>query len=557
MENMSTKEQILSIKSGQESTSEIIGFQNNGGLVEINGKPHWLRHLDWRYNHTEWGRENSGFSLEDTSEVGCHIKKLDPEITLRLATQDLNYLKNGYLPSTNTKGVEIEGTIYDSQGNLIDVHDKNFTIEEDNHPELLRFTLERVTGRNNGYYLQSPYEIAHSLGEIALQGIEIAENKNGYITYTSVPEGGDFRDGTVTEHPYLQLAAPKVLKEALINTSKIPQETLDLYSLFGVDIINNLKTTQNLNWPIQALHIHSGMPTHEGLVDTRIAHVSAHMRLTELSKAVSFMLYNSSAVYSQETGLKDARSVIRRLLSTTHDATLPTDADGVISSTIKQLENGSIHSPSRFPVSGQHDRVRIRMEKNFQTVESIDAPMCPDLRLVIAWVMFQSILDTLALESLTKAQGNETEAIKYLESVHGPSLSYQSSLGNNSSYEWDLRFNNFGYRDQQIFDTALKALDLTERIGDSYPSLRTHTAVLNHVLSSTISSPNKLDLSLRLGIVSGKYDASIPYKGLVTDHKQHTTQELIELQHEATKLQAKSLTNVRDDQDLLELVGIE
>lgn len=554
---MPKKEKILSVKESHLENQEIIGHQESGGIVNINNQNLFLRHQNWRYNQNLWGRDQFGFSKDDTSELGFHLVPLDTGITLNLVHQHLDYLKQGYLPPTNTKGVEIEGSIYDQQGNLTEVHDQKFIIENDKHPELLKFTLERATNQNNGFHLQHPNQIAVALGQATIEGIKIAEDKNCLIIYTSVPEAGNFQDGEVTKHPYLALAAPRVLKEALINQNNIPSETLETFSLLGIDILKYLERSENLNWPVQALHVHSGLPTHEDLVDPRIAYVSATLRLTELSKAVSFMLYNTSCLYSYETNLKDVRSIIRRLVSTTHDSQLPSTSDELISETLKQLETGLIHSPSRYPATGQHDRVRSRMEKSFQTVESIDAPMCPDLRMVIAWVMFQSILDTLALEALSQSDGNEIQALNYLQEQYGTLLSYQPSLGQNSSYEWDLRFNQNGYNDPLLSNAVADSMAIINHFGNTYPAIKTNSSILIHALKSSISDVKDVDLARRLGLVNGKHDPSISYKGIVTDHKlDYSKNELLLIQHEATKQQAVSLTRIRDDQDLLSFMGI-
>jgi hypothetical protein len=118
------------------------------------------------------------------------------------------------------------------------------------------------------------------------------------------------------------------------------------------------------------------------------------------------LLYNTTHLYGQNTNTKDVRSIIRRILATTHDSTIPHCADDLILAVNQQLEEGNIHSPSRYPEKGQHGRVRFRMEKAYQTLESIDAQMNPDLRLVLAWTYFNQLLNALACEAVVQNNGD-------------------------------------------------------------------------------------------------------------------------------------------------------
>ena len=269
------------------------------------------------------------------------------------------------------------------------------------------------------------------------------------------------------------------------------------------------------------------------------------------------MLYNTSSLYSEDLNLKDVRSIARRLLSTTHYGSLPQTAQDLISETISELEHGTIHSPSRYPATGQHDRVRSRFEKNYQTVESIDPPMCPDLRLVLAWTMIQSFLDTLALEAITTANGNETEAVNYLEKQYGSILSHQPSLGHNSSYEWDRIFNEYGFQHPIISSALNQSLSIVQMLGEKYPILQTQAQIINHVVTSAISPVLNTNLEQRLGLDNGKYNPNLKSSGIVTDHKsRYRLQDLISTQHQATKAQAITLTQTRDDKDLAAFFGI-
>jgi hypothetical protein len=365
---------------------KVIGSYSLGGVIEINDKLYWLRHPSYRWNGSSWGWENDGFSKNDLSEVGFHFE-IPKKASQQLAYEKLQMLKEGVLPSDWTVGIEVEGSLYDKNGNLIPKHDgQNVRLEDDFHPELLSFTVETATNSKNGRYPQTPIEIAQSLGWAILEGYQVANLRNGLIVYSSITEGGNFFQAQITPHPYLISFAPKVLDFTLLNWGKIPKEAKNLYGFLGIDIKKYLEETGILNWPVNALHVHTGVPLLENLADSRIAYTYGILRQTLMAKVLSFMLYNSCHFYGVETNLLDVRSVVRRLLATTTDSTLPPNAYSLIKEMIWSLEKGLIHSPSRYPSFGQHDRVRFRAEAAYKTIESIDAPMSPDLRPVLAWV---------------------------------------------------------------------------------------------------------------------------------------------------------------------------
>jgi hypothetical protein len=92
------EEKILEIKAGPTS-SEIIGSQSKGGLINIDSKQYWLRHPKWRwYKNQGWGRENA-VSPKTTSRRMCFQLELSPaQVTRRLAEEQLTILKGNDLP---------------------------------------------------------------------------------------------------------------------------------------------------------------------------------------------------------------------------------------------------------------------------------------------------------------------------------------------------------------------------------------------------------------------------------------------------------------------------
>lgn len=545
------------------NTLEVIGNHPFGGVVKIGDKLYWLRHPSYRWNGSSWGWENDGFSRNDLSEVGFHLKIPEEAVSQRLACKQLTMLKEGVLPSDWTVGIEIEGCLYDKNGNLIPKHDgQNIRLEEDSHPELLNFTIETATGPKNGLYPQTPIQIARGLGEAVLKGYQVAEARDGLIVYSSVVEGGDFFQAQITPHPYLLSFAPKVLDFTLSNWEKIPENTKDLYAFLGIDIRRYLEETGVLNWPVNALHVHNGIPLFENLADPRIAYTYGVLRQTLMTKVFSFMLYNSCHFYGVETNLLDVRSVARRLLATATDSTLPPNANSLIEEMIQSMEKGLIHSPSRYPSFAQHDRVRFRAEAAYKTIESIDAPMSPDLRPALAWAFFNQILNLIALEAMVEAFGDESKAIDNLERKWGNLFKVIPTLGVGSSFEADLQFNQYGYEGVIYGKSFREWLILTKEILnsylDEYPILSTQIRIVAEMIDRQLSSSSKAtDLFAYLGIEGGNYKANGKNLGILTIQKKGMpANEIIEIQNRATLYQADYLSSVSDEEDLLNFFGI-
>lgn len=544
-----------------EETEKIIGNYPLGGVVEIDGSYYWLRHPRFRWNGKSFGWENDGFSKADISEVGYWLIPYDKEITKRLSEENLFLLKEGILPLNFTIGVEIEGCLYDKYGNLMQKHDgRILKVEEDQHPELLAFTVETSTKPNNGRHLACPIEIAQALSNAVLDGYKIAQIRDGMIVYSSVPEAGNFFQCQITPHPYLLSFAPKVLNFTIENWHKIPREAKEIYNMLGIDIFDFLQKTNILNWPVNALHVHNGIPEIDYLADPRIAYAYGVLRQTEIAKIFSFLLYNTSFLYGINTGLKDVRSIIRRLLATTTDGKIPSDSQSLINGMIEKLVIGEIHSPSRYPATGQHDRVRFRAEKQYKTVESIDAPMVPDLRLVLGWIFFNQILNVIALEAISQTNGDESEVIDYLKQKFGNIFSVLPTMGENSCYSYDLIFNKFGL-DGSVNGTSfrkklLEVKKIVEFYGNSYRAIQVQSAIVSHLIEQALSKQNS-DLNSFLGFENGRF---IPNRntGLITDAKKGLTlQELIEIQSIATKRQAEQLFYCNDLKNLLSFFGLK
>lgn len=538
-----------------------IGEHPLGGLVSIGEKLYWLRHPKFRWNGSSFGWENDGFSKADLSEVGFCPEIPALEVSKKLVRENLKLLREGSIPSDFTTGIEVEGSLYDKKGNLISKHDGELVkIEEDAHPELLHFTVETATRLINGDYLRHPVDIARATAEAVLQGYKIAEVRNGFLVYSSVAEGGLFDQAKITPHPYLLSFAPMVLDFTLENWERIPQLVKDIYFQLGVDIYQYLNDQRILNWPVNALHVHSGIPQIEGLADPRIAFAYGMVRRTELAKLFNFLLYNTNYLYGIDTKLKDVRSVVRRLLATTIDDGLYSNSKELLEGMIEEMTVGKIHSPSRFPATGQHDRVRFRAEAKYKTVESIEAPMTPDLRLVLGWVFFNQILNVIALDAMENTEGDESRVLEYLQQRWGDIFTLLPTLGSYSSFSFDLVFNQNG------FDEKIGGKTIREKINDlrgiirfyanEYSAIRTQVEIVDFLISQGLSEQN-FDLEGYLGIKNGLYIPDRKNKGLITESKRgRDVLEIIEVQHRGTLLQAQALLEIRDENDLKDFFGL-
>ena len=265
------------------------------------------------------------------------------------------------------------------------------------------------------------------------------------------------------------------------------------------------------------------------------------------------------------TGLKDVRSILRRLLATTINSSLPSNAEQLMNQTVLAMESGEIHSPSRFPAQGQHDRVRFRSEAKYKTVESIDAPMNPDLRLVLMWVYFNQIMNVIALDALVQTKGDESRVIDFLKCRWGNIFFPIPTLGKDSSFEQDLEFNQNRFNgkikrlgNKTFQDTLISVNKIIEYYSCRYPAIYTQAKIVSKMINQLLSPQiGGTSLSAYLGIENGNYNPNGLNRGIITDYKTDSAlQELIEIQSKATQLQAEALCGIRDEQDLQVFFGI-
>ncbi len=557
------KQEISAAKNITEKNEAVIGNYREGAVIkDISGNMYALKHSMYRFTENN-GHKPGDYTASDLLPISYRINPIPTrEETTETVSSWLDKLKNGEIPEHKTVGIEVEATCYDKNGNTETPYSEKFRPVDSMHPELLAFTLETATKENGNGLARNATEVSYALAEAILKGYEIAATKNLQLNYSSVAESGEGEGAQITPHPYLLSFAPSVINFTLENSDKIPGEVLRLYEKAGVDVLEQMRKGV-LNWPVNALHVHTGVPQKDGLVDTRAAHASGLLKLSGFSKAISFTLYNTRHLYGKDLGIKDVRSIARRLVASSHNGNIPSETETLIKDSVRQLEEGKIHSLPRYPDTGQHDRVRFRMDGSKKTVESIDAAMCPDLRNVLSWAYFNQISDVIALDTLKEVRGNVPDVIPYLKNKWGNIFSTIPTMGPGSSYEQDLKFNIEGYNSKSpngvtIREQLLSVKEIISQYADKYPAIRLQSEVVCHTIDMQTENPkNGVLLTDYLGIEGGTYVANGLNRGLITDYKNMDPKELVNIQSEATKLQADSLINVKDEKDLREFMGIQ
>ena len=165
-------------------------------------------------------------------------------------------------------------------------------------------------------------------------------------------------------------------------------------------------------------------------------------------------------------------------------------------------------------------------------------------------------------DALVHSEGDESQVADYLHNTYGKLLINIPTLGEGSSYQYDLVFNADGYngivpgQNQTYADKIREIISIINRVSKKYPGIKIQSEIVTHILSSQISPPRLQGLDVYLEIHSGTYTPSQTNTGIITDAKSDNVAENISIQSEATFLQASRLSQVQDDHDLLEWFGI-
>lgn len=483
------------------------------------------------------------------------------------ARRFVSQLREGRVPTGMSLGFEIEGGHYDQYTDLINPFEKRYeVILHSHHREYMASTFEYDS---HPLYHECLNTFATTVGHAAAQAVldsnQLIDIYGDLLVFSSTFEAGNWVDLLINQTPGILRRSHEGRAILRSQRALIPSQTLQLYRYFISDFDTALNGDQLLPWPAHGLHVHSGIPGGEEDLDLRLCCVLIMIRHSVAAKVMSFVLFNTCSALSKDlTYLSihgDARAIFRRLVPTARGFFCPYSTSMLESELRKValLKN----SPGAFRIAKDaiHDRVRLRFGSQ-HTVESIDAPMTPDLRAVIAWILFCRVLDAIALDFLAKSEGNEALAANALaDSILFRPL--PTTGGRFSSCRWDTEFNRalwdgsalgLGCSFRDIAETLALYL---ERFEDSSWSFKTICDSIASVVRKNVDSATPSNsLSAYLGVDSGRFLAGHGGYGPISRYKSGIpAKELVFRQSEGTILQAKALARIRDLADLREFVS--
>lgn len=513
-------------------------FRTKGGSVAVL-RPALRRHLsddlitagdtaELRYQHAL------------TREAMLHPQvtaDVTKRITERLATSD----------RVIATGLELEGTMYTSDGrNLLAVHDGQTVTFKDAPPERYSAQLEVVSDTTReGNLPSSPVEIANCLGDAVGRGQAIADRRNGIFVISSVPEGGRAEQIVLTDHDYIRAAHARGQTGIHPNT---PEEARRICKQVGLtDII-----------PFDGEHRHTSNPElpETGLFSSRIAYAKGLIRLTQLAQVQNFSLFNTRHLVGKELrGVTDVRSIIRRTTGGAHGSAIPGDAYEMVEGAIRAVEEGQASLFSRLPAE-QHERVRPLKECG--STESVVGAANPDLRIDLANMFMDQILDAIVYKGLTEVKGDETKLMDHLKDTYDDAPYLFEVLGAmdgpNNCYQQDLLFNQYSFATGSFGRSYADQMDdirkIVRNIGKQFPGLKTQAQIVDHVYGKVTELPISSDMKYYLDINTGIKP------GITTAYKTADIAKNMRDQAEGTRAQADALRKVRTDRDLLAFFGI-
>lgn len=548
---------IKSLRNASEN--EVLANHSSAEVYEgSKGEIVGLRHPKWRSNKDSDGVCNEDFLrhpypfkfLEDPEGV---VPKSESAIRARKVLGDI---RDGDVSSL-CSGVEGEGNLYSSDGGrLISKYDGvNLTPENDSHPELVDSLVEVATGKmDNGRYPSSAHEIAVCWGKEILRAQLYANKRQSIWVMASVPEGGDPSQIAYTDHPYIT----RMRNEGRRSKTGVPKKTIEIWSQAGADF-------DYAPISINAMHGHVQNPgkLEDGLFDPRIATAQGLMRLTMFAKLFTLINYNTSDYAGTRfENVKDVRSFLRRSAPEALDATIPAKAHRLFSNMVGEFKSGEIHSFSRYPRSGQRERLRT---KEFGTCEWTDNPACPDQRIFLATQYFNQLMDYYTLEAMqaSEVNGDESKVIPYLRGRYGKLFEVIPTMqGSNSSFDIDCEFNKRGFdgvvAGKSIASWLERSRGLVRNAGNEASGLETQAKIVDHVIGNALSIPGeRTTLSRFMGTDMGKYEPNGKNFGIVADYKgRDSIAGNVLTQAEGVRMQGWALARLRDEKELLEFYGI-
>jgi hypothetical protein len=542
------EDSVQAIKSNTPQQGEAIA-EHPGPIVfnDKSGMRHVLRHPNWRVKADTDLVHRADIIGNPYHHPSSPELVLNPRVSQTVARREITRMQEGDTSPLST-GVEIEGSLVSKDGkNLVEKYDGiHFTADNDEHPELVSSMVEVATGKlPDGSYPSKATDIAKSLALAVKQGTDIAKIRNAHAVFASVIETGSIDQIRLTQNAYSELWSPEPIRESPW-ADNIPAEVYAIFDKVGItDLV-----------PIQATHTHTSNPRlpDSDLYDPRIAYAKSKIRLTQFEKTLNFMLYSTNQYLGHNLeGVRDVRALVRRGPGGAQDSTIPATSYDYFEEASQAVAKGEIHSFSRHPWTGQHDKVRL---KEFGTTEGIDGAGNPDLRIVLAKIYVDQLKDVLAYQAMEAVGGDETKVLPYLRNKYGPIFTIIPTLkGENSSFQQDLRFNKDRFKAKGhggSYENQLRTMrKIIHDVARDVPAFQTQALLADHVLSNIVKSPSPtVTLEQYLDYQSGIKP------GIVTDYKTGSPAEHSIVQAEATKNQALALLEVHTDTDLFDFFGL-
>jgi len=478
--------------------------------------------------------------------------------TYEFIKKTLKELKSGQIPEYWKTGIEAEGCLYDKNGKILNIEDNNIKKEYISHSEYHLSTLEVATnpifsGKN---YASS---IAKNFSETIAKAYNIAQHLNALLVFSSSFELGEWSELKINNDTHINKITSNNLFHAKNHLDRIPKKTISVYKLFDKYFDEKIRDCKPINYPIHSIQVHSGLPLINGLIDSKFACVNIQLKNSLIAKIVSLILFNTNQAFGKnlrEINVNfDVRSILRRISPLSLGQLIPDNSLDLIN-----LVNYIETKPNKVIDIGTLDRVRFRY-KNFKTIESIDAPMNPDLRICLGWIFFNKLLEIFALELMEETKGNEELAYKKIKkdlffkpvpTIFGKYSAVNIEFNFNTNY-WDSKLNINGYRLKEVLSMFINEISI---LGTKYPVIKPMCSFLQLIINNSVLPSKKTDsISEYMGIKNNQYCYNNKNNGILSLSKEFTKDtSLLSEQHNGTYIQSLAFQKLRDDYDLLTIL---
>ena len=487
-----------------------------------------------------------------------------PQIESLAKSVDLmvTQVKDGELPESLTVGVEIEGGLYTQNGRLFHaVGCDGKPILGRHHTEYMTSTLESACPPLHTKNVRDlPRAVALALSAVVTESCDLAREQAATVVYSSTFEGGSWEQQRVNPCLEIQRRGQNGLDVLKNSVQDVPNQTVLLYRAFGTELGPSFRANVLLPWPTHAVHVHTGAGQWGVDFDVRTACVRTMMRNSAAAKVMSFTLFNTNKALGIDLTTQginaDARAVFRRLAPTSRGFFCPLSAGELmrtISSDALEVRDGKA---IRVAASAAHDRVRLRLGPNV-TVESVDGAMTPDLRKVIAWVLFQVLLDIIAMEAIASSHGREEVAIRRLANRELfrplPTVgTRRSAIGWDESFNRQLWLSRASGTRMPLLGLALELSDEVRELGRRIPTMSGICSIVAACIEKECQeNVPRVSVAEYLGIRKGQFFPGLGGVGPLSLRKTRCEPVyLVDVVGRATLLQARALAKVRDAEDV-------